>query len=162
MRAFLIAIAAFAVASCATTTGPNPGSGDVRSITLGEEPCFGFCPVYEITLTPDDGYVLDAQRHTATQGESRGMLPEGSFARAVAALETANFRSLPSDLTYNNAAACAGPQVSDMPYTNVAVEYSNGSHSVRHYQGCTSPEMRQLRETLREIVEYNTRIRPRN
>lgn len=162
MRAFLIAIAAFAVASCATTTDPAPGTGEVRSIMLGEEPCFGFCPVYEITLTPDDGYVLNGRQHTATQGESRGMLPEGSFARAVAALETAGFRSLPSDLTYNNAAACPGPQVSDMPYTNVVVEYANGSHAVHHYHGCAAPEMRQLRETLREIVDYNTRIRPRN
>ncbi|MEN0652961.1 MULTISPECIES: DUF6438 domain-containing protein [Hyphobacterium] len=161
MRAFLIAVAAFAIASCATTTDSG-GSGEVRSITMEDEPCFGFCPVYRITLTPGDAYVLDGQRHTATQGISEGQLQTGAFAAAVQALETANFRSLPEDLTYNNPAACPGPQISDMPHTRVTVEYSNGTHSVHHYHGCSSPDMRGLRETLRGLVEYDTRIRPQN
>lgn len=161
MRAFLIAVAAFAIASCATTTDAG-GNAEVRSITMEDQPCFGFCPVYEITLTPGDGYVLDGRRHTATQGISEGQLQTGSFAAAVQALETADFRALPEDLTYNNPDACPGPQISDMPYTVVTVEYADGTHSVNHYHGCTAPEMRNLRETLRGLIDYDTRIRPRN
>ena len=161
MRAFLIAVAAFAIASCATTTDTG-GMGEVRSITMEDEPCFGFCPVYRITLTPGDNYVLDGQRHTATQGISEGRLQAGSFEAAVEALETAGFRSLPEDLTYNNAEACPGPQVSDMPSTIVTVEYANGSNTVNHYHGCSNPEMLNLRETLRGLVDYDTRIRPQN
>lgn len=161
MRAFLIAIAAFAIASCATTTDTG-GDAEIRSITMEEEPCFGFCPVYEITLMPGDAYVLDARQHTATQGMSEGRLEEGSFAAAVQALDTADFRSLPSDLTYNNETACPGPHISDMPYTRVTVEYDDGTHSVHHYHGCTAPQMRDLRETLRGLIGYETRIRPQN
>jgi hypothetical protein len=161
MRAFLIAVAAFAIASCATTTETG-GDAEVRSITMEDEPCFGFCPVYRITLTPGDEYVLDGQRHTATQGISEGVLQAGSFEAAVQALETAGFRSLPEDLTYNNETACPGPQISDMPYTRITVDYADGTHSVHHYHGCTAPEMRNLRESLRGLVEYDTRIRPRN
>jgi hypothetical protein len=161
MRAFLIAVAAFAIASCATTTDTG-GEAEVHSITMEDEPCFGFCPVYRITLTPGDAYILDGQRHTATQGISEGQLQAGCFEAAVQALETAGFRSVPEDLTYNNEAACPGPQVSDMPYTRITVQYANGTHSVHHYHGCAAPEMRSLRETLRGLVEYDTRIRPRN
>lgn len=163
MRAFLMAVAAFAVASCATTTDPGSGGdGDIRSIVLEEEPCFGFCPVYEITLMPGDRYHLNAMRHTASEGRSEGQLDAGGFEAAVAAVRAADFANLPGDLTYNNAEACPGPQVSDMPYTRVTVEYADRTHSVHHYQGCSAPAMRQLREDLRAIIDYNTRIRPQN
>ena len=65
------------LSACAATADP-PAPVAYRAISVTETPCFGFCPAYTITVTPDDRYVLEARSHTRTQGRTTGALDTGT------------------------------------------------------------------------------------
>lgn len=63
--------ATLGVAACATNDGPVP-TGALRStietVTVAVGPCFGFCPVYDLTLASDGTVRFLGRRHTAVLG----------------------------------------------------------------------------------------------
>lgn len=154
MRAFLMTITLFALAACATASNTS------GSIEISEGPCFGQCPIYDVTLTPDDRYLLNGVRFTRINGLSEGNLDAGSYARMVELLETADFFDLPADITYNNPAVCPGPPLADMPSLTVTWTHRRGSHTVEWFQGCRNPTMRDLRDGLRDAFGYEDIVRP--
>ena len=162
MRAFILSIAVLALAACATgANGGNVPDG-LQSFTVDQGPCFGSCPVYEITVLPGDRYELDGRRFTRTDGMSSGRLQTGAFADIATAVAGIDFRNLPDDMTFMNPQACSGPQVSDMPYFELTARYSDGDKTVRWYQGCSYPGMRDFVDRLQDIYEMDTLInRPR-
>ncbi len=155
MRAFLLMTALFALAACAT--GSN---GVAQSIQVSEGPCFGQCPIYDLTVSPDDHYLLDGQRFTRINGLSEGDLPDGSFARMASILEDADFFDLPSDITFDNPDVCPGPPLSDMPSITITLTTRRGSHTVVWYQGCNNATMRDIRDGLRDAFQYQDIVRP--
>lgn len=158
MRAFLLAIAILALAACASGANGEGGS-EPLSFTVDQGPCFGFCPVYAITISSDDSFVLDNRRHTRSEGRQTGQLEAGSFAEITAALDAVDFRTLPANLTFANAdAVCPGPQVSDMPYFEFTARYADGDTVVRWYQGCNYPGLREFMTRVRATYDYETRI----
>jgi len=81
-------IGILALSACATTEAPEPKETPLTgTITLGAGPCPGLCPVYTMTLYPNDTYALNAGEYTLAPGRSRGSLPVNSFRRALEALE---------------------------------------------------------------------------
>ena len=54
------------VVSCATPTPSN-----YSKIEYNAEACFGFCPIFKITVNPDRTAVIDAERFTFTEGRSK-------------------------------------------------------------------------------------------
>jgi len=154
MRAFLLATALFALAACATSTN----SAD--SIQISESACFGQCPIYDLTVTPDDHYMLNGERFTRVNGLSEGNLDVGSYAQMERLLEDAYFFSRPSDITYNNPEVCPGPPLSDMPSITITWTNRRGSHTVVWFQGCNNANMRDLRDGLRDAFDYEAIVRP--
>ncbi|TCP36048.1 hypothetical protein EV292_102639 [Sphingomonas sp. BK235] len=53
-------------------------------------PCFGFCPVYDVTIDPKGKVVFDGQRHTQVIGRRERMLKPRDYAALVR--ELAPFR----------------------------------------------------------------------
>ncbi|MEE2526645.1 DUF6438 domain-containing protein [Hyphobacterium sp. HN65] len=154
MRAFLIPLSLFALAACATT-----GNSSDR-IEISEGPCFGACPIYELVVTPDDHYELDGQRFTRINGFSEGDLPRGSFVQMRDLLDRADFFRLPENYTFSNPDVCPGPELSDMPSITITYTTRRGSHTVTWYQGCRAPNMRDLRDGLRDAFGYEDIVRP--
>ncbi|WP_421789540.1 DUF6438 domain-containing protein [Hyphobacterium sp.] len=154
MRAFLLSISFFALAACATT-----GRSSDR-IEISEGACFGSCPIYDLTLSPDDRYVLNGQRFTRVNGLTEGALSEGSYAYMARLLSDADFFNLPSDITFNNPELCPGPELSDLPPFTVTWTTRRGSHTVVWYTGCRNPVMRDLRDGLRDGFGYQSIVQP--
>jgi Domain of unknown function (DUF6438) len=154
MRAFILAIALFALAACATT------SNTTDIIEISEGACYGSCPIYELSVSPDDHYQLNGQRFTRINGYSEGDLSPGSYARMAEMLDNADFFSIPEDVTYNNPAICPGPPLSDMPSMTITWTTRRGSHTVNWYQGCSNATLRDLRAGLRDAFGYERIVRP--
>lgn len=154
MRAFLLSTSLFALAACATD------NNSVEAIQVSESACFGACPIYELTVTPDDHYQLDGRRFTRINGYSEGDLAPGSYAQMQTLLENANFFSLPENYTFANPELCPGPQISDMPSITISYTTRRNSHTVTWYQGCGAPVMRDLRDGLRDAFDYDEIVRP--
>lgn len=113
------------------TSGPIPDTG----ITLREGACFGTCPIYAITVYPNEFYELDAGQFTSNPGMSTGTLPAGSWAAANQALQTADFQTLPLDVTQGSP-ACGSPVASDLPPATITEVTIAGPRIVEWYPGC--------------------------
>ena len=136
--------------ACAPHTPAPPTLGPIADagITLSEGACFGTCPIYSITLYPNEFYELDAGRFTSNPGMSTGTLPAGSWAATRTALQTASFDTLPTDIT-RGSVACGGPFASDLPSATIAETTIAGTRTVEWYPGCfQAPD----RVTLNQLV----------
>ena len=141
------------LAACATA----PETGADAAITLEETPCFGFCPVYTMTLHSDGAYVLEGGRNTRQTGLHRGQLSPAAYDRAAAALEEAGFDARDPDITMGNPAACRNPHT-DAQTANITWSKRAGKKRVTYYQGCNAPKMRKALEELRAAFDYDTLI----
>lgn len=78
---------ALPLAACATTPERTPAAahdpGSAETITLAVGPCFGFCPVYAVSVSPAGEVVFNGERHTAVLGERRRSVGEATY-RTVA------------------------------------------------------------------------------
>ncbi len=141
------------------SAGPIPDTG----ISLGQTVCFGTCPEYTITVYPNEFYELNAGQFTSNPGQSTGTLPVGSFAAANAALQTANFNSLPTDITQGSA-ACGNQIATDLQTATTSETTIAGTRTVTYYPGCIqAPDkatLDQLVEDLRTALQVETLVTP--
>jgi len=139
--------------------GPIPDSG----ISLGQTVCFGTCPEYTIKVYPNEFYELNAGQFTSNPGQSTGTLPAGSFAAANAALQTANFNTLPTDITQGSA-ACGTQVATDLPSATISETTIAGTRTVNYYPGCIqAPDkatLDQLVEDLRTALQVESLVTP--
>ena len=123
--------------------GPIPDTG----ITLSEGACFGTCPIYSITVYPNEFYQLDAGQFTSNPGMSTGTLPAGSWAAANTALQTADFGTLPLDVTQGSP-ACGNQVATDLPSATITETTIAGPRTVEWYPGCFAAVDRTRLNTL--------------
>src|SRR5690606_35946967 len=67
--------------SCATTTSPK-----YSQIEYEAGACFGFCPIFKITINPDRDAIIEAERFTFTEGRSKDEFSaprEGTFKATI-------------------------------------------------------------------------------
>ncbi len=93
--------------------------------------CFGFCPIFKMTINPDRTAVIEAQHFTFEEGRGKGDFnkePEGNFTatikkadydKLISLLENANLKSLNS--YYGN------KNVTDLPTSYLKVAYTDGT-----------------------------------
>ncbi len=140
-------------------TGPIPDTG----ISLGQTVCFGTCPEYTITVYPNEFYELNAGQFTTNPGLSTGVLPSGSFAAANSALQSANFNSLPTDITQGSA-ACGNQIATDLPTATISETTIAGTRTVVYYPGCFAavdkPALDQLVAELRAAFKVEMLVTP--
>lgn len=122
---------------------PHP-AGETISISRG--PCFGFCPVYTLSVTPQGLATFDGTRHTAVLGvHSR---EDGAAAYTAVAKALAPFKPRLG----TTAETRCGTQISDQPHIQVRWTASDGSATVlNHDKGCRSAENEALGSVLERV-----------
>lgn len=153
---FRLSVLALATATmaCHPSYQPSPppiGPVADAAITLSEGACFGTCPIYSLTVYPNEFYELDADRFTVNPGMTTGTLPPGSWAAARAALSTASFDTLPADIT-RGSPACGGPFATDLPSATIAETTIAGTRTVEWYPGCfQAPDRAALNQLVSDL-----------
>lgn len=164
----MTAVIAMSLAACHDHHKPKdpPGQGPIpdTGITLDEGPCFGTCPIYTMTVYPNEFYQLTSGQFTINPGQqSTGTLPAGSFAAANAALQAANFTALPTNITPGNP-ACGNQTVTDLPTAKISETTIAGTRTVEYYPGCFNapdkPALDQLVASLRTALNVDTLVAP--
>lgn len=166
MRVLFLLLAALGLTACATTqSGPGPSGLAWTEIEISEGICYGRCPIYTITVTPDDRYQLNGERFTRHDGQTSGALDAGSFQRLAAILQRHDAASLPADITMNNPANCGRSMMSDMPDFRLGLTGPDGRQDIVWYPGCADSPYRdaltQIHSAVREVYEYETLIAPK-
>ena len=90
----LILLSAAVLVACnpGTTGGEVPGTGtpgvetatEVETITLERQPCFGFCPVYTLTIHGDGQVEYDGLNHVEVTGPQTAAIDPAAVSSAVA------------------------------------------------------------------------------
>lgn len=140
--------------------GPVPDTG----VSLSEGPCFGTCPVYTVTVSANEFYVLELGMFTRAPGTTEtGVFPPGTFAAATQALRGANFTALPTDVTIGSP-ACGNQTVTDLPGAQVAETTIAGTRVVEYYPGCfaapAKPALDMLVSDLRGVFGIPALVQP--
>lgn len=162
-RSFVIATMISVLSGCSHYENAPPGPTADSGITLEEGACFGTCPIYTMTIYPNEFYELDAGQFTVNPGVSTGTLPAGSWAAAEAALQTANFSTLPTDVTPGNP-ACGGGAATDLPSAEISEMTIAGTRTVKFYRGCfqalDKPALDLLIDDLRIALDVDNLVIP--
>lgn len=144
---YLLSLFAFILIMSCTTQNTEK----LSKIEYEAGACFGFCPIFKMTINPDRTAIIEAERFTFTEGRTQSDITEkeGTFKATIKAedynklvsmLEGANLKSLKS--FYGN------KNVTDLPTAYLTVHYPDGtSKKIEDYgKGGT--------EKLNEIYDF--------
>jgi hypothetical protein len=145
---WLALVALGACASVQTPPGAPPAPPSAETIAVSVGPCFGFCPVYTVSVTPNGGVRFTGERHTAVLGERERVVSPALY-RSLAA-DLAAFR--PASGT--TAQVPCDAQISDTSSYTVTWTNPTGSTTTAQHQGhCPSGTGQALDALLRDLPE---------
>jgi Domain of unknown function (DUF6438) len=142
MRALLTLVvlitsaAACGSAPSAPATSPPSNRGGASSgahepmATIERTPCFGWCPVYKVTVFRDGTLEYDGDSYVKTKGKATGRLSADQLAKLDELFQANNYLALADRYTDAN--------VTDMPSVNTSYTVGGKTKTVEHYQGNNS------------------------
>jgi hypothetical protein len=119
------------------TRGLNtPYTGEHDVFTLERTACFGFCPVYKVSVDDRDILVFEGERYVKEAGGavSKRLAP-GSFRKLVAIAQDYDFASYDARYPNEDGDNC-GAVATDLPSIEIAFDAGRFDHAVRLDQGC--------------------------
>ncbi|WP_027377479.1 DUF6438 domain-containing protein [Kaistella palustris] len=156
MKYLITLLIAALLVSCTTQN-----SSKYSKIQYEAGACFGFCPVFKLTVNPDRTAVIEAEHFTFSEGHSKDEFSkprEGTFKttlktedynRLLSLLENVNLKSLP-DLFKNK-------NVSDLPTAYLRINYTDGtSKNIEDYGKNGTPKLRELYNFLEGLRQSQT------
>ena len=126
---------AFSLGGC-VTPADTPANAVGATIDYSLSPCFGFCPSFDLSVTPDGAGTYDGKGWVATRGEARFTASDWQY-RAFAE-RLAPFRP-ESSVTYGYD-NCDGPLATDSPSVEITWrEPGEEPVTLNWYMGCRQP-----------------------
>ena len=122
---------------------------DTASITLQRSSCFGNCPAYRVTMTPQGEVGFEGHVQTRTRN-ARGHATSAQIAQIHAALEQAGFRSM-HDSYVSQEDGCE-TVMSDQPGVKITIVDASGSKTVDFYNGCTGAVADAVRPRIERLA----------
>jgi len=133
-----------AIAGC-TTMADRPIPIESESISYETGPCFGACPVYRFTVSPDGTGTFEGKRFTAVTGERSFRITPAQY-RAFAA-QLAPLR--PAEGSVRMSGEACRQMATDMPSAEVTWFSPIGnSQSYYFYYGCDMERNRAIADRL--------------
>jgi hypothetical protein len=124
---------------------PPVRAGDTIRFSAG--PCFGVCPSYALTVTPDGSGLLEPQRFTAVPGPTRFTVTPTQYARLRRAL--LSFKPAAGTVKRIAQGENCARFATDMPVYVLEWTRGQGKPTRLEYQsGCMDPGYAKLRATI--------------
>lgn len=111
-------------------------------ITLSRSACFGFCPVYRVTITGDGEVTYVGERFVNVAGERRATIPRADVERLVRRFDEIGFDQLRDSYR---------APVTDLPTYTVTLERNGRTKTVSDYGGLSAGMPNAVRELQDEI-----------
>ena len=103
-------------------------------ITLERTPCFGTCPVYQVSLARSGAVRFVGRQHVTTPGTAAAEIPAARVDSLLGALDRAGYFDF-ADAYVRDAPAC-GRYATDSPTVITSVIAGGRSKTIRHDYGC--------------------------
>jgi hypothetical protein len=139
---------------------PAPAAAQLTSISYETTACFGYCPIYRVTVNADGGGLFEGRRFSAFQGQRRFRISPAQF-RAFAA-RLAPVRPARGDIVYDRETRCqgAGPPPTDHPSIIVTWIETRRRQTLHFYTGCRNPEILRALGEARGLLPIERLINP--
>lgn len=145
MKTFPVAALALLASGCASVP-EGPIAVESEAISYETGPCFGACPVFKVTVSPDGTGTFEGRRHTAVQGERSFRIAPAQY-RAFAE-HLAPLRPRQGAVRY--AGESCRQMATDLPSAEVTwFSQIGNSQSLYFYYGCDMDRNRAIAERLR-------------
>ena len=144
---FLMAmILLVSVAGCSATSAAGLHDTDNAVITLERTACFGFCPVYKITIHGDGTVIYEGKDFVATEGKVETTINQEKIKQLISEFEEIDYFSLQDEYTERT--------ITDAPSTITSITIDGKTKTVEHYHGdFNAPEeLTNLEKRIDEIV----------
>jgi hypothetical protein len=128
--------------SCKSNKGLSTAKPEVI-FSLSTTPCFGQCPVFELSLSGDKELIFKGKEHTKLEGTHSKVLTDEQFEAFIGIIEAANWNNLKP--TYKS-------NMSDMPTHNYVYNRNGIKKSVSKY-GTEPKELYKMSDVILEFVE---------
>lgn len=141
------------IASCSQSDqGVIQGEPGNPVITLSEGPCFGTCPIYDMTLRPNGTFSLYGERFVKETGPQEGSIGVDAWTEATAALEAAGFWTAEPIQTPENLQNCQ----TDAPTARVTSRTEDGREKTLIYDaGCGVRQTQNMIIALRAALHFD-------
>jgi hypothetical protein len=149
--AALLSPALLSLAACHAGPAPHtaatpPAASDTIAISVG--PCFGFCPVYTVTVTPGGTITFEGERHTAVLGKRSREGGPASYQALAAALA----HDRPA--TGTQAQTTCEQRISDQVHYDITWTAPDGTVTrLGHDRGCRSAANEALGAALQAMPD---------
>lgn len=144
LRRFLIAtLGAVVLTACAPVEAPaeTPTMSDVE-IGLTRGACYGFCPVYTVTINGEGEVRYEGRRFVNAVGERTSTIPREDVARLLARFD---------EIGFSNLRDAYRAEVSDLPTYTVRLTRDGQTKTVVDYGGTGAGMPQSVRELQTEI-----------
>lgn len=139
-------MAGFGLSACTTvdsSRGSPPIALESETIRYETGPCFGTCPVYAVTITPDGKGTFEGKRFTEVTGIRTFQVTPEAY-RAFAGKLTP-YRPTSNEMLYQPGTLNCGNAPTDMPSVDVVwTDLSGGRQHLNVYYGCGPQAMRDV------------------
>lgn len=129
----------------ATAAAPTPqAAGETIAVSVG--PCSGFCPVYQVAVSPAGMVTFTGERHTTELGEKTRQASPADYQALATALAT-----------YRPATGTTGEtqcdqRISDQSHTRITWTAPDGTvTTLEHDKGCRSAANERLNALLQDL-----------
>lgn len=141
-----------APSACAMADTPAPDAPipvERETITYATQPCFGFCPVYSVTVSPDGEGMFEGERHVDATGSHAFRIDPATYRRFADHL--AAVRPESGDRNISHGEPDCGNAPTDMPSITVRWSSNTGAadQNLRLYLGCNSAEAKRVAAVLK-------------
>ena len=154
MRTVFVSVLALLVAGCAAqppVAPPPPAAGMHLVIRYETGPCFGFCPVYTVTVSQNGSGTFEGKQHTAVTGTRIFTVTPEHFAAFRDRLEP--YR--PYDVGERRIADpnCGGLSATDFPSVDITWTEKAPQHHLHAYYGCDMERNAGMFKALQDAPE---------
>ena len=116
----------------------------LQSIKIGMEPCFGSCPIYDLTIDSNRQAALNAKANMKHQGLLKTKIDKRSFDEIISLLSYLNPDSLKGDYTID---------ATDNPAINIEIKYNRTLKEIHDYGLEGSLGLRQFYSLIEKLIE---------
>jgi hypothetical protein len=139
--------------SADTTSTPAPAAASTGPVaTLERTPCFGTCPVYEVSIFRDGTVRFVGKQHVKQQGGATATVSPAAVDSLVAELASAGYFDFADDYVMD-APAC-GLYATDSPIVITSLTADGRTKRIRHDYGCSGApaELRSLEQRIDAVA----------
>ncbi|MDQ0476422.1 DUF6438 domain-containing protein [Chryseobacterium sp. MDT2-18] len=139
--------------NCSTNRGP----AEYATIQYEAGACFGFCPIFKMTINKDRTTVFEAERFNfsrdtqsqESEGTFKGKIDQQKYDELTALLNALQLKNLKEDYGNKN--------VTDLPTSYLTISYQDGSFKkIQDYGKHGTPELVKLYQFFEELKTNQT------